>query len=123
MLSGTKGAAMSMAENVSRAARQPVYEVRERREGDARADLAVHFETGDFALAVEFAFDFLEANDPLRAGAVEALEIVRVLDGTREPVWEYSHARAAAAPVDLIDLWGFDVTRSWQGPPPHRPAA
>jgi hypothetical protein len=106
-----------MAEHHRRhAAGQPIYEVRELLEGDPVVDLGARYECADFLRAVDRAVEFLDANDPQRTGAVSALEIVKIVDGRREQVWEYSSSRSRSEDTDLVSLWGFDVTRSWSLP-------
>jgi hypothetical protein len=115
-----------MVGHLRHAAGRPLYEVHEILEGDPALDLGVRFETVDFGAAVDFAFDFLEREDPRREGAVSALEIVRVEGSRREAVWSYNHSRShEPAARNPVGVWGFDVTRRWQGPyrTPVRPKA
>jgi hypothetical protein len=92
------------------------YEVHEVLEGAPTVDLGLRFETTDLGTAVDFAFDFLERRDPLREGAVSALEIVRVDGSERETVWTYEHSKATSSAGELVRLWGYDVTRVWSRP-------
>lgn len=112
-----------MAGDLRHAAGGSRYEVHEILEGDPALDLGLRYESGEFGAAVDFAFDFLERRDPRREGAVSALEIVRIDGASRETVWSYSHSACRDLPRDSVGVWGFDVTRSWQGPycPPVRP--
>jgi hypothetical protein len=114
-----------MAGHLRHAAGRPLYEVHEILEGEPALDLGVRFETVDFGAAVDFAFDFLDRKDPRREGTVSALEIVRVEGSRRESVWSYDHSRSHDPSRNTIGVWGFDVTRRWQGPhrPPARPRA
>jgi hypothetical protein len=69
---------------------------------------AVLSESHNFLEAADFAFEYLDENEP------EALEIQRVDGETRETVWMYSEARAAAesaAKSNLVTTFGFDPTR------------
>ena len=105
-----------MAGDLRHAAGGSRYEVHEILDGDPALDLGVRHECGDFGTAVDFAFDFLERRDPRREGDVSALEIVRIQGSARETVWSYSRARANDLPRNPVGVWGFDVTRPWQGP-------
>lgn len=106
-----------MADHLRHAAGRPLYEVHEVLEGDPALDLGLRFETVDFGAAVDFAFDFLDRKDPGREGSVSALEIVCVAGSRRETVWSYSHSRShELAARNSVGVWGFDVTRRWQGP-------
>jgi hypothetical protein len=100
------------------------YEVHEVLEGAPSLGLGLRFETSDLGTAVDFAFDFLERRDPLREGAVSALEIVRVDGSEREKVWTYSHSKATSPTGELVRLWCYDGTRVWSRPysGPVRPA-
>ncbi len=69
---------------------------------------AVLYESHNFLESADFAFEYLDGNEP------EALEIQRVDGETRETVWMYSEARAAAesaAKPNLVTTFGFDPTR------------
>ena len=105
-----------MAGDLRHAAGGSRYEVHEVLEGSSALDLGVRYESEDFAAAVDFAFDFLERRDPRREGVVSALEIVRVEGSRRETVWSYEHSHAIDLPRNSVGVWGFDVTRPWQGP-------
>jgi hypothetical protein len=109
-------AGTSMSEPRPAAARQPIYEVRELHDGDPPLDLGLRQSCASYLDAVDFAFDFLQENDPLREGAVSALEIVRVDGDCRERVWRYRQSEVRRLPGDLVKRWGFDVTRRWRGP-------
>jgi hypothetical protein len=72
----------------------------------------VVFRTDAFLDAVDFAFEYLEAESP------ERLLIFRLLGRKREEVWAYSPESAAEAeeqPHDLLEVYGYDVIR-WRGP-------
>jgi hypothetical protein len=59
--------------------------------------------------AAEFAMDYVERHEP------KALEIQRAKGATRETVWTYSEARAAALAATRkspVEIFGFDPTRS-----------
>ena len=101
-----------MADHFRRAARQPAYEVHEILEGSPALDLGVRFVSGDYLEAVDAAFAYLDEHDPARTGAVSGVEIHRIGDEERETVWSYVHS-AIQAPQDLMQHWGFDVTRPW----------
>jgi hypothetical protein len=105
-----------MAGDLRHAAGDSRYEVHEVLPGSPALDLGTRYESADFGAAVDFAFDYLERRDPRREGAVGALEIVRVEDSGRETVWSYDHSRSNDLPRDSVGVWGFDVTRPWQGP-------
>ena len=104
---------------LGRAARPVRYEVHEVLGPDPTIDLGTRFTGSTFDAALEFAFDYLQTEDPLRNGKVDGLEIVRADDVSREKVWSYSHREHNAVDFDLIRLWGFDPTRHWQGPPTY----
>jgi len=106
-----------MADDLRHAAGQPRFEVHELIEGEPVVDLGLRFECSDYLRAVDFAVDFIDANDPSRTGQVSALEITKVCDGRREQVWNYSSSSSPTAATDLVRHWGFDVTRSWSLPP------
>lgn len=110
-----------MADHFRHAAGRHLYEVHEILDGEPALDLGLRYQTDDFGAAVDFAFDFLDLQDPRREGAVSALEIVRV-EGPRqrETVWAYNHSRSHEP---ARNTWGFDVTRRWEGPyrAPTRP--
>jgi hypothetical protein len=101
------------------AATQPSYEIHELRDGDPPLDLGLRQTFPTYGEAVDFAFDVLQENDPLREGAVSALDIVRVDGELREPVWRYRQSDVRSLPGDLTKRWGFDVTRQWRGPDAH----
>jgi hypothetical protein len=66
------------------------------------------FESANFLEAADFAFEFVEENEP------SALEIHRTLGAAQETVWNYSAERAAAVSSDrsdLVETFGFDPTR------------
>jgi len=87
---------------------EPVYKVREVPREEGRTG-SVLYETANFLEAADFAFEFVEANEPF------ALEIERVEGDRRESVWSYSEDRAnqaAAARQDLVETYGFDPI-SW----------
>jgi chorismate-pyruvate lyase len=60
--------------------------------------------------AIDFAFEYLEAERPAR------LLVFRTCGKKREEVWAYDEQAAdAATPRHLLDVFGYDVVR-WQGP-------
>lgn len=66
---------------------------------------SVLYESATFLEAADFACEFVEDHEPV------ALEIQRVEADTRETVWMYSEARAAAAAASrksLTETFGFD---------------
>lgn len=105
-----------MAGHLRHAAGRPLYEVHEVLGGEPALDLGVRFETVDLGAAVDFAFDFLDRQDPQREGAVSGLQILRVEGSRREAVWSYDSTRAQEPSGNPIGVWGFDVTRRWEGP-------
>ena len=104
-----------MVDDLRHAAGHTTYEVHEVLEGDPAVDLGLRFSASDFSEAIELALDYLQTNDPSR-GQVSALQILRVTGHNREVVWSYSHQLAVAARDDLVSLWGFNPTQSWQLP-------
>jgi hypothetical protein len=91
-----------------RAPREPVYQVCNVTLEPTYLINAVLSESCNFLEAADFAFEYLDGNQP------EALEIQRVDAETRETVWVYSETRAGAeseATPDLITTFGFDPTR------------
>jgi hypothetical protein len=88
--------------------REPVYELREVVAG-RRQTLQID---PSFLEVSDFAFEFIEENDPAE------LEIVRVVGEQQETVWTYRRSESAAerARTEPSDVFGFDVTR-WSGPP------
>ena len=66
----------------------------------------VVFRSGAFLDAVDFAFEYLEAERP------EKLRIFRILGRKREEVWSYGPEEQ---PRDVIEVFGYDVVR-WSGP-------
>jgi hypothetical protein len=90
---------------------EPVYKVREVPPEEGRRG-SVLYETANFLEAADFAFEYVEAEDPF------ALEIERVEGERCETVWGYSKDRANAAAEsrrDLVDTYGFDPIR-WNPP-------
>ena len=61
--------------------------------------------------AIDFAFEYLEAERPTR------LLVFRTRGKKRDEVWAYDEQAAehAGRPPDLIDVYGYDVVR-WRGP-------
>jgi hypothetical protein len=97
------------------AAGRPFYELREFSGSDPALDLGARHEFPDYLAAVEYAFEYLGRNDPLRSGTVSRLDVVRV-DGTRrETVWTYSHDEESEE-GDLVGRWGYDPTSRWRTP-------
>ena len=94
------------------AAEAPMYQIRELTDGDHPVDLGLLHECPDFLEAADFAFEYLESNDPLQEGSVSVIQIVRVSGSEREVVCTYRHSEAAAARrEDSVERWGFDVGR------------
>jgi hypothetical protein len=84
------------------------YQVEDHGSEEAR----VVFRTEAFLDAVDFAFEYLEAESP------ERLRIFRILGRKREEVWSYGPETAAETEGqsrDLLDVYGYDVMR-WRGP-------
>ena len=84
------------------------YQVEDHSSEEAR----VVFRTDAFLDAVDFAFEYLEAESP------ERLRIFRLLGRKREEVWSYGPETAAETegePRDLLEVYGYDVMR-WRGP-------
>jgi hypothetical protein len=91
-----------------RAAGEETYQVEDHGSEEAR----VVFRSEAFLDAVDFAFEYLEAESP------ERLRIFRVLGRKREEVWTYGPETAAETeeqPRDLLDVYGYDVM-NWRGP-------
>ena len=66
------------------------------------------FENANFLEAADFAYEYVEANDP------PALEIHRTHGAAQETVWNYSASRAAAVSAErkaLAETFGFDPVR------------
>lgn len=97
------------------AADEPIYQVRELLDGESPVDLGLLHQCSDFLEAADFAFDYLESNDPHHEGSVSVIQIVLVRGAEREVVCSYRHeeanATAAAAPTDSVARYGFDVGR------------
>jgi hypothetical protein len=90
------------------AAAEETYQVEDHGSEEAR----VVFRSEAFLDAVDFAFEYLEAESPAR------LRIFRVLGRKREEVWTYGPEAAAETeepPRDLMDVFGYDVVH-WRGP-------
>ena len=87
---------------------EETYQVEDHGSEEAR----VVFRSGAFLDAVDFAFEYLEAESP------ERLRIYRILGRKREEVWSYGPEAAAESeeePRDLLEVYGYDVMR-WRGP-------
>jgi hypothetical protein len=87
---------------------EETYQVEDHGSEEAR----VVFRSGAFLDAVDFAFEYLEAESP------ERLRIFRLLGRKREEVWSYGPETAAETeeqPRDLLEVYGYDVMR-WRGP-------
>jgi len=87
---------------------EETYQVEDHGSEEAR----VVFRTGAFLDAVDFAFEYLEAE------STERLRIFRLLGRKREEVWSYGPETAAETegePHDLLEVYGYDVLR-WRGP-------
>ena len=105
-----------MAAETRHAAWQTQYEVREVVGDGHGGGLAPRHRCGGYADAVEFALDYLDANDPGRSGAVARLTVERVNGSRRETIWSYDAADADVPVADPISVFGFDVTKRWEGP-------
>ena len=84
------------------------YQVEDHSTEEAR----VVFRSDAFLDAVDFAFEYLEAESP------ERLRIFHILGRKREEVWTYgpeARAETEEQPHDLLDVYGYDVMR-WRGP-------
>ena len=87
---------------------EEIYQV----EDQASEEAKVVFRSDAFLDAVDFAFEYLEAESP------ERLRIFRILGRKRDEVWTYGPEAAAETkeePRDLLAVYGYDVTR-WRGP-------
>jgi len=87
---------------------EETYQVEDHGSEEAR----VVFRSEAFLDAVDFAFEYLEAESP------ERLRIFRLLGRKREEVWSYGPETAAETegePRDLLEVYGYDVMR-WRGP-------
>jgi predicted nucleic acid-binding protein len=92
------------------AAGEEIYQVEDHSSNEEEA--RVVFRSEAFLDAVDFAFEYLEAESP------ERLRIFRVLGRKREEVWTYGREAAAEIeeqPRDLLDVYGYDVM-NWRGP-------
>jgi hypothetical protein len=99
------------------AAWQSGYEVREGLESVPGLDLGLRHRCDDYLEAVDFALAFVDEHDPGREGLVSMLEIVKLDADRRETVWRYRTSEARRGLEDPKDVWGFDVTQRWSGPP------
>jgi hypothetical protein len=87
---------------------EEMYQVEDHSFEEAR----VVFRNEAFLDAVDFAFEYLEAESPAQ------LRIFRILGRKREEVWSYgpeAAGEAEAGPRDLLDVYGYDVV-NWRGP-------
>lgn len=87
---------------------EETYQVEDHSSDEAK----VVFRSDGFLDAVDFAFEYLEAESP------ERLQIFRILGRKREEVWAYGPEAAVETeeqPRDLIDVYGYDVMH-WRGP-------
>ena len=89
------------------------YAVQLRAAGEEPRDLASGLE--EFLAAVDFAFEWLQEEDPRRDGS-ERLAIVELRDGTRHEVWSYPPSDEPSAGQELVGRYGFNPV-SWQPPP------
>ena len=89
------------------------YAVQLRVAGEEPRDLASGLE--EFLAAVDFAFEWLQEEDPRRDGS-ERLAIVELRDGTRHEVWSYPPSDEPSAGQELVGRYGFNPV-SWQPPP------
>jgi hypothetical protein len=90
------------------AGHEETYQVEDHGSEEAK----VVFRSEAFLDAVDFAFEYLEAESP------ERLRIFRILGRKREEVWSYgpeAGAESEEPPRDVLDVYGFDVVR-WRGP-------
>jgi hypothetical protein len=90
------------------AAGEETYQVEDHSSEGAR----VIFRSDAFLDAVDFAFEYRDAESP------ERLRIFRVLGRKREEVWTYGPEAAAETEEsqrDLVDVFGYDVVH-WRGP-------
>jgi hypothetical protein len=88
------------------------YEETYQVEDHGSEEAKVVFRSEAFLDAVDFAFEYLEAESP------ERLRIFRILGRKREEVWSYGPETAAETeekPRDLLEVYGYDVVR-WRGP-------
>jgi hypothetical protein len=83
---------------------EETYQVEDHGSDEAR----VVFRSEAFLDAVDFAFEYLEAESP------ERLRIFRILGRKREEVWSYG-PEAEEEPRDLLEVYGYDVM-NWRGP-------
>jgi hypothetical protein len=86
----------------------PVYRVYEVTYEPVYRPGAVHYESGSFLEAADFAAELVQREEP------SALEIEKVDGPVRETVWTYSEARAsakAASREKLVRTFGFDPVR------------
>lgn len=99
-----------------------VFEVYESLDLDGASGSArsLCYSCDEFVDAVEFALARVAELDPLRSGRVQSLEIERASGASGEVVWTYAAEEARRGEVDLIRVWGFDVTRRWIGPGEYR---
>jgi hypothetical protein len=105
-----------MADPARHAAGHSIYEVHEVLGRDPGLDLGSRYECSEYLDAFDFALEFLQEHDPNREGNVSGLDIKHVCGSERQTVWEYRHGENDAGPADLVALWGWDPTTSWQGP-------
>ena len=91
-----------------RAAGEETYQV----EDHGAEETRVVFRSEAFLDAVDFAFEYLEAESP------ERLRIFRILGRKREEVWTYGAGDGGPTeerPRDLMDVYGYDVM-NWRAP-------
>jgi hypothetical protein len=95
------------------AASEETYQVEDHSSEEAR----VVFRSDAFLDAVDFAFEYRDAESP------ERLRIFRVLGRRREEVWTYGPEAASETEEpqpDLVDVFGYDVVH-WRGPRSFEP--
>jgi predicted nucleic acid-binding protein len=88
------------------------YQVEDHSSAEEEEEARVVFRSEAFLDAVDFAFEYLEAESP------ERLRIFRLHGRKREEVWAYGPETAAETeeqPRDLLDVYGYDVM-NWRGP-------
>jgi hypothetical protein len=70
----------------------------------------------EFLAAVDFAFEWLQREDPQRDGT-DRLSIIETRDGGRHEVWSYPPSEEPSAGQELVEVYGFNPV-SWQPPSP-----
>ena len=70
----------------------------------------------EFLAAVDFAFEWLQREDPQRDGT-DRLSIIETRDGGRHEVWSYPPSEEPSAGQELVEVYGFNPV-AWQPPSP-----